>query len=143
MTLHLVKLCVGISSVEELENWYAEAKAFGLRAPDRIHTHRTRMFPRRSDEISGQGSLYWVIGGAIRCRQPILELKAGTDEDGRGYCDIVMAEDVVHTRAQPRRPFQGWRYLEPGDAPPDLNLEVVSAEGDPALAQELSDLGLL
>ncbi|MCB9993992.1 MAG: DUF1489 domain-containing protein [Hyphomicrobiaceae bacterium] len=143
MVLHLVKLCVGIASVEELVNWRQTPEAQRLRPEEGINRHRTRMFPRRADEIVGQGSLYWVIGGAIRCRQAIVALTPGTDTDGRGFCDIMMDERIIRTRAQPRRPFQGWRYLEAKDAPPDTDLSVVSAEGDAELAEELTYLGLL
>ena len=50
---------------------------------------------------------------------------------------------------RPRRAFQGWRYLEADDAPPDLPnqrqaLATVAAEGDmPAdMLAELRTLGL-
>jgi hypothetical protein len=46
-------------------------------------------------------------------------------------------------RPRPRSAFQGWRYFEPKDAPPDL----AAGKGDKnlpeALRRELAALGLL
>lgn len=137
--MHLVKLCVGISSVEELVDW-RDHRFGGAGQP---HIHTTRMTPKRADEIAGQGSLYWVIGGAIRCRQPIMELTQRADSEGRNCCDIIMAPDIIRTRPQPKRPFQGWRYLKPEDAPRDAPELTGLSEGDESLAEELADLGLI
>lgn len=143
MTLHIVKLCVGITSVDELIAHRQYDRALNNDRPKSHMVHRTRMFPKRVDEIVGQGSLYWVMSGAIRCRQEIVALNRGADADGRGYCDIVLNSEIVSTRVQPRRPFQGWRYLQHTDIPQDLSDGVVEDEGDASLAAELADLGLL
>ena len=139
--LHLIKLCVGVRSVEELEEWRADRQARGLGRPDGLNAHRTRMRPKRADEIIGRGSLYWVIDGAIRGRQPVVALDAGNDPDGRVHCQIVMTAGVIRTVPQPKRPFQGWRYLTPQDAPDDLNQ--ASDEEAGALIDDLARLGLL
>ena len=120
--LHLIKLCVGVDSVEELEAWRAERRARGLGRPDGLNYHRTRMTPKRAAEIAGQGSLYWVIGGEIRGRQKIAGFEAAVREDGAPCCLILMEPGVIRTLPQPRQPFQGWRYLKPEDAPADLEL---------------------
>ena len=140
--LHMVKLCVGISSVEELEQYRRSrcVKVEGLEGE--FHLHRTRMRPRRSDEIVGQGSLYWVIKGAIRCRQAIVALAHETDREGRNCCDIIMMPQLIHTIPNPKRPFQGWRYLSGEDAPADLD-RGSDNQNDEALAQELAALGLI
>lgn len=143
MTLHIVKLCVGVSSVDELMAYRQYDRERTQRGAQGLMVHRTRMFPKRVDEIAGKGSLYWVMSGAIRCRQAIVALNRGTDEEGRGYCDIVLDQEIVSTRVQPRRPFQGWRYLQHADIPQDLSSGVVQDEGDASLAAELADLGLL
>jgi len=139
--IHLIKLCVGVGSVEDLENWRAERKAMGLGRPDGLNVHRTRMMPKRAGEIVGQGSLYWVIGGLIRGRQPIVGLEADTDDEGRSYCRILMAPGVIRTVPQPKRPFQGWRYLRPEDAPPDLDKAATSDNQE--LVEDLARLGLI
>lgn len=139
--IHLIKLCVGVSSIEELEDWRAERKALGLGRPDGLNSHRTRQTPKRADEIAGQGSLYWVIGGEIRGRQKIVGFESVVREDGVPSCLILMAPGVIPTVPQPRRPFQGWRYLKPEDAPDDLD---PSADpGESAIVAELARLGIL
>lgn len=145
MSLNLLKLCVGAESVEDLEEWIAErlaeARARGLPA-EQFHT--TRMVPTRTSELVEGGSLYWVIKGNVQCRQLLLAIRPFTDVDGIQRCHLVLDPTVVRTRWQPRRPFQGWRYLQAADAPADLS----EGSGDwqvlPAdLRVELANLGLL
>ena len=140
--IHMVKLCVGISSFEELESYRDErAHWWGADYGEDVHVHRTRMMPKRAAELEGKGSIYWVIAGAIVCRQVIERLAPYTDPEGKDYCDIIMSPTHVRTIPYPKRPFQGWRYLEPKDAPPDMagNDDENSSE----IAAELARLGLL
>jgi hypothetical protein len=123
MPLHLIKLAVGCDSIRELKEWVAErmatAKKKGL--PQR-HVHITRMTPKREEEILAGGSLYWVIRGEIAAR-----------------------EKIIAVSPRPMRPFQGWRYLAPDAAPPDLGKAAekgVAAMPEP-MRRELRDLGLL
>ena len=140
--IHIVKLCVGISSFEELESYRNErAHWWGADYGEDVHVHRTRMMPRRADEIEGKASIYWVISGAIVCRQPILRLASYTDPEGKDYCDIIMSPDLIQTVPYPKRPFQGWRYLQPKDAPPDLAAN--QTDNSAEIAAELARLGLL
>ncbi|GHA12626.1 hypothetical protein GCM10007989_03880 [Devosia pacifica] len=141
--IHLVKLSVGVSSVEELES-YRDQRAhwWGADYGEDVHVHRTRMTPRRAGELAGKSSIYWVIGGVIGCRQPILRFEQYVDDEGKSYCDIIMSRDLVRTVPYPKRPFQGWRYLQEKDAPPDLAGEG-DGDGSPELAAELARLGLL
>jgi len=108
--------------------------------------HRTRNFPRRADEIRGVGSMYWVIAGAMVVRQRIVDIIEDTWEDGGACAGIVLHKTLVPVAGRPVRPFQGWRYLEAGDAPPDLR-KSARARGEerlpPSLKRELRDLGLL
>ncbi|MGV3575115.1 MAG: DUF1489 family protein [Devosia sp.] len=140
--IHMVKLCVGISSFEELESYRNErAHWWGADYGEDVHVHRTRMMPKRAAEMEGKGSIYWVIAGSIVCRQPILRLVPYTDAEGKDYCDIIMSPELVRTIPYPKRPFQGWRYLEPKDAPPDIAAN--DAENSVEIAAELARLGLL
>lgn len=140
--IHMVKLCVGVSSVEELES-YRDERAHWWDADygDDVHVHRTRMMPKRREEMEGVSSIYWVMSGVIVCRQPILRLAKFTDAEGKDYCDIVMARDMMRTIPYPKRPFQGWRYLRLEDAPPDIGAN----ENDNSLeiAAELARMGLI
>jgi hypothetical protein len=143
MSLNLLKLCVGAESVEDLEAWIAKRLEARRRAGDPVEQfHTTRMVPKRIDELLDGGSLYWVIKGGVQCRQKLLDIRPFTDQEGIGRCHLVFEPVVVRTEWQPRRPFQGWRYLTAADAPADLG-----AGGDEAvpahLRRELAELGLL
>jgi hypothetical protein len=140
--IHMVKLCVGVSSIEELESYRNErAHWWDADYGEDVHVHRTRMMPKRAAEMEGKASIYWVIAGMIGVRQPILRLAQYTDGEGKNYCDIIMAPDMVRTVPYPKRPFQGWRYLRPEDAPPDMAAN--GNEGAEMIAAELARLGLL
>ena len=140
--IHMIKLCVGVSSLAELES-YRDERAHWWDADygEDVHVHRTRMMPKRAGEMEGKASIYWVIAGQVVCRQPILRLARYTNAEGIDYCDIIMAPDMVRTVPYPKRPFQGWRYLRPEDAPPDMGANE-NAESL-ALAADLAKLGLI
>jgi hypothetical protein len=58
MPLHLIKLCVGCDSVQDLKDWIKEQlgkKKKNGEKPERFH--RTRMVPKRADELTDGGSL--------------------------------------------------------------------------------------
>ena len=140
--IHMIKLSVGVKTLEELESYRNErAHWWGADYGEEVHVHRTRMMPKRAAEMEGQSSIYWVIGGQVVARQPILRLVKYTDAEGKDYCAIIMSRDIVRTVPYPKRPFQGWRYLRPEDAPPDLGANE-NAESL-ALAADLAKLGLI
>ncbi|WP_205750743.1 DUF1489 family protein [Brevundimonas sp. M20] len=130
MPLHMIKLCVGVSEVEWLER-----RAEGGR-PLIVHT---RMTPKRATELEDGGSLYWVIKGSVLCRQPILDIST-LGEGSQSRCEITLEPRVIRTAPLARRPFQGWRYFEPKDAPADLTAADASDLPDD-LARELRELG--
>ncbi len=139
--MNLIKLCVGAASVEDLLDWREMRRAQGQGRADGLNVHRTRMMPKQRDEVLDGGSLYWVMSGHIRCRQRIVGLEPETDHEGRACCHILLDPEVVRTVPQPKRPFQGWRYLRPEDAPRDQDSG--ESEGDPELADELAKFGLI
>ena len=138
---HLIKLSVGTESVEDLAAWQASA---GAKGPDGLPRHVTRMWPRREDEVLAGGSIYWVIKGVVLCRQRILRLDPYEGADGIRRCAIVLDPTLVRTAPSLKRPFQGWRYLPPADAPADLSSQ---RKGDdalpPELAGALAEIGVL
>lgn len=142
MVLHLIKLCAGADGVDDLrhriENSVRANRKSG-RGP--VHSHETRMFPRRRAELLAGGSIFWVIKGVVLVRQKIRDLEPQTGDDGVERCAIILDPELNPTEAQPRRAFQGWRYLKPEDAPRDLSSAAASAP--PALRAELAALGLL
>ena len=147
MTVHILKVCVGIDSVEQLID--AHKRRLSGVAPGRKDgalAHRTRNFPRRAGEILEGGSLYWVIRGAVLVRQPIASVERldGGDANGGKHCAFVLQPVWIRTQPQPRRPHQGWRYLEPADVPADLRDG--EKRGDalpPHVVAELRSLGLM
>ena len=129
----MIKLCVGAATVEDLIEW------------QRLHERgdrwvmRTRQTPKRAAELLDGGSLYRVFTGVILCRQPILSV----DTVGEGVtarCEVTVDPNIVRVAPTPRRAFQGWRYLQPADAPQDLSPEVFG-DAPPELARTLREIG--
>ena len=134
MPLHMIKLCVGCDTVEELIDWH-EAHG-GSQSPWLMHTRQT---PKRAAEMVGEGSLFRVFKGVILCRQRILDI-ATVGQGPNARCEVTLDAEVVRVAPTPRRAFQGWRYLEAKDAPEDLAAEI-AADVPPELARQLRELG--
>jgi len=113
--VHLIKLAVGAPDVAHLSD-VQRARA----ETDPPLRHRTRQMPKRAAEIIGQGSIFWVIAGMIQCRQRIRDIRPDQRPDGTPCVALVLDPAIVLVEARPLRPFQGWRYLEPDAAPPDI-----------------------
>ena len=135
--VNLVKLCVGVDSVEDLAAHIAHRGG-------RTTSHVTRMWPKQEDALLAGGSLYWVIKGVIQARQRIVSLEEYHGTDGVRRCAIMLDAELIRTTNVQRRPFQGWRYLKPEDAPPDLP-EGREAEADlpVELNRALAEIGVL
>lgn len=135
MPLHMIKLCVGCDSPEELEAWRRE----------RVHAEpewrlRTRQTPKRAAELVEGGSVYRVFKGAVLCRQRVLAVDT-LGEGKAARCEIVLDPELVRVTPVARRPFQGWRYLKPDEAPPDLDDAGGIGALPPRLAVKLRELG--
>ena len=143
MALHLIKLCVGVESIADLEAWIALRRNKQSGADAHIHAHVTRMAPKRAPELLDGGSLYWVITGQIRARQKLIGIEPLVDSAGVKRCALQLDDAVVAVRPRPCRAFQGWRYLAPEDAPPDLAGEMPESEMPADLRRVLTDLGLI
>ncbi|MEM5500670.1 DUF1489 family protein [Ahrensia kielensis] len=145
MALNLIKLCVGVETVDDLAQSIERRKKrlSAVKQPLEI-VHTTRMAPKRADEIIGAGSLYWVIKGRVQCRQEIIDLRTYNDSQGISRCDIVMKPELVLTAHQPKRPFQGWRYFKAEDTPRDLGAgEAEISDMPEEMRAELAGLGLI
>ena len=143
MTLHIIKLCVGVDSLEELAGWQKKRLAEKKKKKQPlVLQHVTRMTPKRKDEVLDGGSLYWVIKGQVAARQKLLAFRPVT-RNGVPHCGLVYDKELVPVTARPRRAFQGWRYLEDKDAPPDLARTRGAKDLPEALQRELAQLGLL
>lgn len=143
--MNLVKLCVGISAIEELQaniDFRVEQKRAKGQSTEQIHT--TRMVPKQLDALLDGGSLYWVIKGNVQVRQVLVDIRPFRDEEGIRRCDLVMEPRLIPTYWQPRRAFQGWRYLKAEDVPKDIGDNSGGLiELPPELRLELANLGLL
>ena len=142
--VHLVKLAVGVRDIAHLA---ALQKARAEHAPplaDSKRRHFTRNAPKRADELVEGGSIYWVIGGVVLVRQRVLGVERATESDGSPCAALVLDPALVPVEARPMRAFQGWRYLDPKDAPQDLQAGGDQGEKMPEeLRRRLAALGLL
>ncbi len=138
MTLHLIKLSVGTEDVDSLQRWQAAR----LRRDGAVW-HGTRMRPKRRAALLDGGSIYWVIRGLVQCRQRLRGLDEVEDDNGRPYVRLRLDPEMVRVEPRPQRPFQGWRYLRPEQAPRDLAGPAGGGELPPELWAELRELGLL
>jgi len=145
MTLHLMKLCVGCDSIEDLAAWQkkrlADQRRKGVKKP--VLRHVTRNTPKRGAELIDGGSIYWVIKGVIRVRQRIVDMKAVVS-DGEPHCALILDRKLVRVVPRGMRAFQGWRYLEASAAPADLGERKDGlVDMPPQMVDELRELGLL
>lgn len=131
MPLHMTKIAFGAESPATLRAWLESHAGVG----EALLT--TRYLPKRHEEMAG-GSLYWIHGGVLVGRSPLIGFADAPDR----RIHIRLKPMLVAVEALPRRMHQGWRYLEDADAPPDAP-ESGSADLPPALAGELARLGLL
>lgn len=146
MTLHMIKLCVGAASVDDLTDWQkgrmAARKKSGHKA---LPFHTTFQSPKRQDELLDGGSLYWVMKGLITVRQRLVGFEDGQKADGSPCCLLILDPKLVPVWPVPRRAFQGWRYLTAEDAPDDLKAGAGNgiAAMPTRLRKELADLCLI
>ena len=143
MTIHIIKLVVGIETLDDFAKWQETdfIDFYGQKA----NTVYTRYKPKRADEIVEQdGSIYRVIKNRIVCRQKILGFDM-FEHPVKGQMCLIATEPTIHTTiAKPKRPFQGWRYLKAEDAPKDKGVYIPPGERPPPeLEKALSESGLL
>ena len=142
MGLNLIKLCVGAESFADQEAWGKQRLANMAAAGTEVCLfHTTRMVPKRADELLDGGSLYWVIKGKVQARQKLTDIRPFVDTDGIRRCKLMLDSELIATQWQPRRAFQGWRYLTGDDAPFDMDSSAAAVPVQ--LRAELAELGLL
>lgn len=145
MPLHMVKMAVGIDSLDHLAAVQKQRRAT-LKAErgKPILIHKTRNYPKRAEDILDGGSMYWIVKGFVRVRQRIVGFARAKDAEGKPRCEIVLDPKLVRTVPMTHKPMQGWRYLEERDVPKDLTGKGdVSADMPPEMLAELRKLGLL
>ena len=129
--LHMTRVAFGCTSLEDL------TQRLAVRGdPVRL---TTRYRPKRHVEMIG-GSLFWILKHRLIGRSEIIGFEDA--EDNRTH--IIVKSRVIATVGQPKRAHQGWRYLDPADAPADLGAGTEGVDAMPAtLAGELSAMGLI
>jgi len=140
MTIHLLRLAVGAESLDSMRAWMRE-EAFTWKGRRAVPTH-TKRAPTRQAELLDGGSIYWVVRGFIQCRTRLVGFDTVSDGAGTGWCRMLLDPDLVETTSQPKRPFQGWRYLKPEDAPSDAGDGAGDGRLPDHLLAELRALGL-
>lgn len=135
MALHLTKVAFGATSLDVLVQRLRARAAAGPIALT------TRYLPKRHAEITGEGSLYWIVKHQLVARSPIIGF---SDAEG-GRVAINLDPELVLVQARGKRAHQGWRYLEGTDAPPDLGGGAAEGLGalPPELQGELAELALI
>ncbi|MGB3723923.1 MAG: DUF1489 domain-containing protein [Pacificimonas sp.] len=138
--LSLTKTAVGCASTGALETRNrARTRDWQGRQATAIYT---RYRPTRHEELVG-GSLYWIIKHIISVRQEILGFEQATWK-GKPGCRIWLAADMRPVSPRRKRAHQGWRYLEPRNAPADLMAgESDVGEMPQKLVRKLAELGLV
>ena len=148
MAIHLRKLCVGISNIQDLQQWQNTI----LQRKNRIF-HRTRNTPKRQLELLDGGSIYWIIKAKYSVRQCIIGFEREEAEEviandpqkpAKPHCLIILDPKLIAVEPRPHRIFQGWRYLEPENTPRDLtktSQEAIEELGID-MADELRNLGI-
>lgn len=141
MAVHLIKLAVGVDSIEHLSQIQGRRRLEnrgGLR-------HLTRNTPKRSKELIGEGSIYWVIKGFIRVRQRIIGFEEAIGGGGKRRCAICLDPQLIRVCLTPQKPIQGWRYLDPLMSPKDLGRKYFDKEEHlpEKLFNELKNLDLI
>ena len=139
----MIKLVVG---VEDLEHFFQvqDQKVDYNGAP--ANAVKTRYKPKREAEVLDGGSLYRVIKNKICCRQKIIGFDTYESEE-KGTQTLIMVEPtIIQTISTPKRPFQGWRYLEPAAAPRDRGVYLGDGQREEIpmdMEDELREAGLL
>ena len=147
MALHLIKLCVGCDSIEDLADWQAERLKQRRKAGEKKPRlfHRTFQTPKRRDELLDGGSLYWVIKGLVQVRQPLADIAEGTKEDGTPCCLLILKNELVPVRpdAAPRLPGLALSRRRRGARGPQARRAGDIVAMPPKLRKQLAELGLL
>lgn len=118
MTIHLLRLAVGADSLQSMRDWRRDHQI--LWQGRQVVPTYTKRAPTRAAELLDGGCIYWVVKGFVQCRQPFVGFDMVRDVDGTEYCRMLMDPELIETVSMPKRPFQGWRYLKPEEAPADL-----------------------
>jgi hypothetical protein len=132
----MTKIAHGCETVAVLREWLESHKSSIETGGEARMT--TRYLPKRHEEMVG-GSLYWIHQHALVARSPLIGF--APRDDGRQW--IRLEPRLILVEPRPKRAHQGWRYLDPKDAPRDLAEGEASEVLPGRLVSELAKLGLV
>ena len=135
--VNLVKLCVGAGTIADL----ASRQELSLSKSGKL-IHVTRMWPKRKKELLAGGSIYWVFRGLILARQEIIGFEEIIGQDKIRRCGLILSTVIYKTKPQPKKAFQGWRYLKNEDSPIDVGKYNQKEALPDSMELELSRLGV-
>lgn len=143
MTIHLLKPALKCADVYE----------FAGRQPQWHMPHKGRIVypvwtsrkPTREADLLEGGSVFWIVKGQVQCRQDIWDIIDYQDDESDKPSFLILCNpQLVRTQGYARKPFQGWRYLEAPNAPPDIGPLTANDERPPPEMEEaLRSAGLL
>ena len=81
-SVNIVKLAVGVKSVEELALIQRQFLSQSGTYANNGFYHSTKLMPKMHEAIVKSGSLYWVIKSVICARQKIVAITKDEDSDG-------------------------------------------------------------
>lgn len=140
--IHMIKLVVGIDSLQEygqsMGDWLVDYQG-GVANP--VYT---RHKPKRDAELLDGGSIYRVIKNTIVCRQRIIGFES-FEHPAKGNMWMIMCDpEIIKVMPTAKRPFQGWRYLQPEAAPKDIGVFDIDEDQPPEdMQDDLMAAGLL
>lgn len=143
MIVHLLKPALRCADIYEFaarqSQWHMQHKG---RTVYPVWTSRK---PTRENDLIEGGSVFWIIKGAVQCRQSVLDIIDYQDEGDEKPSFLILCDpQLVRTQGLPRKPFQGWRYLEADKAPPDIGpLSADDERPPPEIEGALKQAGLL
>lgn len=142
MTIHLLKPALRIQDVAEFQR---RQKNFLTHFNGEIvYPVWTSRKPQQMDALINGGSVYWIVKKAIQCRQAVIGFEAIEREGEKPSYFIYCDPQLVQTKPMEKRPFQGWRYLKPDQAPADVGAVDSNAPPPPPdMANALREAGLL
>ena len=143
LKIHLIRMAAGIASLGELRQRQLDRISKSGKS-GKLYAF-TRNMPKKVNELTEGGSIYWVIKRFIRARQMIISIEKQTNEEGRAFCAIHLDTELVPVMPRRQKSFQGWRYYKDEETPSDIDRSGASNFEDipPEMVQELKELCLI
>jgi hypothetical protein len=143
MTIHLLKPALKVNDLYEFAQ--RQKTRWMEHGGDLVYPVWTSRKPAREEALLDGGSLFWIVKKQIQCRQSVLSIiDYESGEDEKPSYLILCSPELVRVEPARKKPFQGWRYLEPDNAPKDLGaIAVMDEPPPPQMEKALREAGLI